>query len=100
MERREYFIPPSNQINFQIDVPFEKLIVRTNDLPSSTTSINDFVTLRIENTLGKDSVRVIADKEKNGEGNSLRLAQRSFNVGNAEIITVEKNSKISIVRSN
>lgn len=100
MEKREYFIPPSNEINFQIDVPFEKLIVRTNDLPSSTTSINDFVTLRIENTLGKDSVRVIVDKEKNGEGNSLRLFQRSFNVGSAEIVTIQKNSKISIVRSN
>lgn len=96
MEKREYFIPPSNQINFQMDVPFEKLVTR--DIPIS--SISDFVTLRIENTLGKESVRVIADREKNGEGNSLRLSQRSLNVGNAEIITVEKNSKISIVRSN
>jgi len=97
MEKREYFIPPSNQINFQIDVPFEKLFTRNEDTLPSTT---DFVGIRIENTLNKDSVRVIADKQRTGVGISLNSSQASTIVKKAELIRIQKGSKISIIRNN
>jgi hypothetical protein len=97
MERREYFIPPTNQINFQMDVPFEK--ISSAIIPIEEPSRTDFVTIRVENTLGKNSVNVISDREQTGNGISLSVSQRSRNVNNAELIRVEKNSKISIVRA-
>lgn len=99
MEKREYFIPPSNQINFQIDVPFEKLFTRIEDFPSSLPTTSDFVAVRIENTLNKDSVRVIADKQRTGVGISLNFSQVSTVVKEAELIRVQKGSKISIIRN-
>ena len=85
MEKREYFIPPSNQINFQIDVPFEQLFTRAQELPSPFLSTSDFVAIRIENTLNKDSVRVIADKQRNETGLSLIPSQVSTIVKESQI---------------
>ena len=99
MEKREYFIPPSNQINFQIDVPFEKLFTRIEDLPSPLPTTADFVAVRIENTLNKDSVRVIADKQKNETGLSLIPSQVSTIVKNVQVLGIQRGSKLSIIRN-
>ncbi len=82
MERREYFIPPLNQINFQLDVPFEKLVVSETPILSDET-----VNVQVINNLGKNSIRVISDTQ-NAE------------VTNSDVFQIRKNSKISIVRSN
>ncbi len=99
MEKREYFIPPSNQINFQIDVPFEQLFTRAQELPSPFLSTSDFVAIRIENTLNKDSVRVIADKQRNETGLSLIPSQVSTIVKESQLLRVQRGSKISIIRN-
>lgn len=86
MEKREYFIPPLNQVNFQLDVPFEKIVVPEILNPSDVSS-SDIVTVRVTNNLGKNSIRVITDT-------------RTADVTNSDVFRLSKNSKISIVRSN
>ena len=82
MERREYFIPPLNQVNFQLDVPFEKISVSEDPILS-----NETVNVQVINNLGKNSIRVISD-------------DRNAEVTNSDLFQIRKNSKISIVRSN
>ena len=86
MERREYFIPPLNQVNFQLDVPFEKLGVSEIITPSDPSS-SDVVLVRVTNNLGKNSIRVITDA-----GN--------LEIPNSNLFRLQKNSKLSIVRAN
>ncbi len=86
MERREYFIPPLNQVNFQLDVPFEKLGVSEIITPSDPSS-SDVVLVRVTNNLGKNSIRVITDA-----GN--------LEIPNSNLFRLQKNTKLSIVRAN
>lgn len=92
MEKREYFIPPTNQINFQIDVPFEKSGVSQIFTPE----VEDTVLLNIVNTLGKQSIKVIADNLFNDFG---LVGRNEVIVDNAKAIKVKRNSNISIVRA-
>ncbi len=103
MEKREYFVPPSNQINLQLDVPFVKLgagVPETISEPQLTLG-TDFVSVIVENTLeGQDSVRVIADAQKESNGVGIRPKGSSTIVRRGEVIQIQKDSKISIVRAN
>ncbi len=87
---RDYFVPPANEINFVINVPFAQLSVAdvlTNRPPSEP----NYVSIRVQNTLGKGSIKLLSDRPRNG--------QREVVVVNQEFVTVEKDSKISIVRA-
>ena len=96
MEKREYFVPPSNQINLQLDVPFVKLgagVPETISEPQLTLG-TDFVSVIVENTLeGQDSVRVIADAQKESNGVGIRPKGSSTIVRRGEVIQIQKDSK-------
>jgi len=87
---REYFYPPANSINFYIDVPFKK--IQSTPFPEALSIENTYYSIKVKNTTGQNGVKVLVDKPQNGVVN--------VDVSGEQIIVVEANSKISIVRSN
>ena len=87
---RDYFVPPANEINFVVNVPFRKLSVEDvlSDRPGYEPN---YLSVRVQNTLGKGSIKVLSDKPRSGQTETV--------IVNQEFVTIEKDSKISIVRT-
>jgi hypothetical protein len=87
---REYFYSPYNTVNFNIDVPFRR--TQSAEIGTPILTELDFVNIKLTNTNKQDGVRLYIDKPVNS--NSV------VDLPDQQIISVEKNSKLSIVRKN